>query len=563
MEWPGSAPDADVVDPPQLRIGPTGRLEASHDLADSADDRFEAVCAELGILLARRVEPVSARVLPFGREQLAMVQLRDGTDEHPTILTATAHGTSRRAAVAEAAIDAMTGGASVLAAALPSAVAEGKVRTAVVFTEGESPVRWGSADDEARLAALYAVVPQLGTFTAAAGSDTFRVLRLPGIGVSLVSDGPSAAAWVEGWFSALIHATQFALRPTSSTGLVATGRASAPLEQVSDVAKVREELEAECRRILDAAQEQARQILEAAQGEARRADEARREERERLDAVREAAALREREAAQARDQRLGVQDRRLSWRAEVDDELERVEFRRTAERARAALLEEVERERTRLLAQSRQDADVERRNAEQACAEMLASAKREAERLLRDSERARGELLGDARRESKDLRREAARARREAEGRLRDRKHEGPRREDAPWVHELLVGEARRAAEDVLHEARRTAEEIVRDAARVRQLLVEESRRAREIDLAAPMAPAPTAVRADVPGSSGHGGADARAAEVALLTAAATSVSSMASLLSRMASTPHPDRGTASGAEPEPLSDLPGLFFGA
>jgi hypothetical protein len=134
-------------------------------------------------------------------------------------------------------------------------------------------------------------------------------------------------------------------------------------------------------------------------------------------------------------------------------------------------------------------------------------------------------------------------------------------------MRELLVGEARRAAEDVLHEARRTAEEIVRDAAQVRQLLVQEARRARELDQV-PAAPAPIVhawVRADAADStrpSGQG-ADARAAEVALLTAAATSVTSMASLLSKMASPPHGVRDGAADPDAEPLSDVPGLFFGA
>ena len=60
-----------------------------------ADERFEAVCDELGILLARHVEPVSARVLPFGSEQLAMVQVLDASMEGPQLHAATARGSSQ------------------------------------------------------------------------------------------------------------------------------------------------------------------------------------------------------------------------------------------------------------------------------------------------------------------------------------------------------------------------------------------------------------------------------------------------------------------------------------
>jgi hypothetical protein len=195
MAWPAAARD-DLGVTSSVRLGLAGHVEFAPGAASAADARLESVCAELGILLARHVEPVSVRVLPFGDEQLAMVQVLDSSGDGPQLLAATARGASPSEAVAGAAVRAMTGGHNVLEAALPGAVAEGKVRSAVVFSEGDAPVRWGGAGDEARLAALYAVVPQLGSFTATTGPDTYRVLRLPGIGVALVSEGASAAAWV-------------------------------------------------------------------------------------------------------------------------------------------------------------------------------------------------------------------------------------------------------------------------------------------------------------------------------------------------------------------------------
>jgi regulator of protease activity HflC (stomatin/prohibitin superfamily) len=560
MQWPEGARDHSVGTP-QLSIGPTGRVEPTVDAAAAADDRFEAICAELGILLARRVEPVSARVLPFGREQLAMVQVLDGTQDAPTFLTAAARGSSRGVAVAEAAIDAMTGGNNVLAAALPGAVAEGKVRTAVVFAESDAPVRWGLANDEGRLAALYAVVPHLGSFTATAGADTYRVLRLPGVGVSLVSEGPSAAAWVEGWFAALIHATQFALRTAQpTTSVVSPTRSPLAADRAEDANQVLSELEGECRRILTAAQEQAAEILESARSEAAREDDERRAESVRLESLR--AELR----AVARDDvRRAPHDDDVR-RPRVDDlerareGHERAEIHRlVAERERLALLADAERERASLLAEARREADGIRRDAERDRATLLADAKREVDELLRDAERSRSSMLETTRRELDEVRHDAEKARRKAES--REGSH-GPPRGEGRWMRDVVMSEARRAADDVLREARRAAEEILRDAAEVRQRLSDEVRTLRatspvDAEVASPTV-TPREADPDLPVPTAP--PDTRAAELALVTAAAESVSAMAALLGRVATS----RGDATGDQTaEPLSDVPHLFFGA
>jgi hypothetical protein len=566
MQWPEGARDPRLVTP-QLSIGPTGRVEPTADASAAADDRFEAICAELGILLARRVEPVSARVLPFGREQLAMVQVLDGTHDAPTFLTAAARGSSRGVAVAEAAIDAMTGGNNVLAAALPGAVAEGKVRTAVVFAEGDAPVRWGLANDEGRLAALYAVVPHLGSFTATAGSDTYRVLRLPGVGVSLVSEGPSAAAWVEGWFAALIHATQFALRTAQpTTSVVAPSRAPLATERTEDATQVLSELEGECRRILTAAQEQAAEILESARVEAAREDDERRAEHARLESLRvelRAAARDDEDRRAPRDDEFlrTPRDDEFLRAPRVDDfdrtreGRERTEIHRlVAERERLALLADAERERANLLTDARREADGIRRDAERDRATLLSDAKREVDDLLRDAERARSSMLETTRRELDDVRRDAAKARRKSEWR---EDPAGPPRGEGRWMREVVMGEARRAADDVLREARRAAEEILADATEVRQRLIDETGTLRQT-LAADeeVASAPPPPQPDPTAA----GTDARAAELALVTAAAESVTAMAALLGRIAAS---NRGDATGQTTEPLSDVPHLFFGA
>lgn len=579
MQWPGGARD-DASRTPQLRLSAGGHLELA-DAADAADDRFETVCDELGILLARRVEPVSARVLPFGREQLAMVQVRDGAGQVPTIVSAAAHGSSARAAIAEAAIDAMTQGNNVLAAALPSAVAEGKVRTAVVFAEGEAPLRWGAAEDEGRLAALFAVVPQLGTFTATAGQDTYRVLRLPGIGVSLVSVGPSAAAWVEGWFAALIHATQFTLRSQPATTVVAHA-AEQPAAR-DEAAQVLAQVEEDTRRILAAAQDQARDLLAEARREAQAAANDRRSAAAELEAARAAARQRD-----EHDQLL--EDRRAVLRHDTErDRLaeEHDRLRREAEREREALraeerersaVRDAERAREAILSEARRQAELERREAERACRELLAEVRREAEALRRDAEHERAALLDEARREAEALRREttelreqAAKARRKAEDRER-RQHARRAEDDRRPARDDALREARRAADDVLHEARRAAEDIVRDAARVRQQLADDARHLRALESSVLEPPPHAWVRPAVPGVPPHLDVraasretatpdEARAAELALLTAAAESVSAMASLLGRVAArrepAPEPEQAD------EPLRDVPGLFFGA
>jgi cell division septum initiation protein DivIVA len=496
MQWPGEPARDDGTAPP-LRLGPTGYVEVAPDLASQADDRFQAVCDELGILLARRVEPVSARVLPFGTEQVAIVQLRDGADG-TELLQATGHGTSRAEAVAGAAIDAVTGGRSVLAAALPGAVAEGKVRSAVVFGEGEAPVRWGRADDEARLAALYAVVPHLGSFTATTGTDTYRVLRLPGVGVALVAEGQSAATWVDGWFAALLHATQFALRTTPTTDVVATasaagttsagttsagttsaGTTSAGTTAASTVAedpaahtaRVLEELEDECRRILSAAQDQARSIRE--------------------DAERDAASTRDRDGRTGRDRR----------RRDEADSPERLAW---ARREGDALLEDAERARATVLADARREAEAQRLETERACADLLATTKDECARL-RD----------EARRDVKHLRREAKRLRKSRPT------LPAPRATDR-W--DDVVGDARRTADDLLRDARRAADDLVRDAARTRQRLVDD---AVGQALVPPLVGGPNGLPVTP-------GLQSEQATAALLAAAAESISTMSALLARL-----------------------------
>jgi hypothetical protein len=551
MQWPEGARDPGVPTP-QLWIGPTGRVEPTDDAATAADDRFEAICTELGILLARRVEPVSARVLPFGREQLAMVQVLDGTVDAPTFLTAAARGSSRGMAVAEAAIDAMTGGNNVLAAALPGAVAEGKVRTAVVFAGSDAPVRWGLSDDEGRLAALYAVVPHLGTFTATAGADTYRVLRLPGVGVSLVSEGPSAAAWVEGWFAALIHATQFSLRTAQpTTSVVAPSRTPHVVDSAADASKVLSELEEECRRILTAAQEQAAEILQSARAEADHEDAERRREGARLEMLRAElrAATRDDEGPRAPHVDHVDRAREHRERSEID--------RLSSERERLALLTDAERERASLLAEARREAELIRRDAERDRAALLGDAKREADDLLRDAQRARTSMLDAARSELDELRHDAAKTRRKGDGARRERA-DAPHREGR-WTHEA-VGEARRAADEVLREARRAAEEIVRDAVEVRRRVVDESRQLRPTD-AASAAVAPQVVRHDDATDAREAGPSSRTAELALLTAAAESVTAMAALLGNVAATKR--AGTPGDRSDEPLSDVARLFFGA
>jgi len=406
MELPVPAPDPGS--PAPLQQAPFDPDVVATGFAGKADDRFEAVCGELGILLARRVEPVSARVLPFGSEQVAMVERLDAT---------TGGGPPPHAAV-----DAMTGGRNVLAAALPSAIAEGKVRTGVVFGDGDAPVRWGLADDEARLAALYAVVPHLGSFSATTGSDTYRVLRLPGIGVALVSEGASAATWVEGWFAALLHATRFALRTgQGSTDLVAHPTADpAGADRTHETpARVLEQLEDECRRILTAAQDQAREIREAAerdgQATARRASDP-----------------------------TGRADDRAEPPGDRDDREQLGDVRREVD----AMLGDAERARATLLADAQREADAARRAAELSCASLMADTQARCEALVKDARRE----AKSSRRRAKKLRLETTRVREAAPGRE-------ARRDD-------VLGAARRSADDLLHDARRTADDVLHDARR-------------------------------------------------------------------------------------------------
>jgi hypothetical protein len=527
MELPEQAPDSGGSAPP-LRLGPAGRVEVAPDFAAQADERFGAVCDELGILLARRVEPVSARVLPFGTEQLAMVQVLDASMDGPQLHAATAHGTSRAAAVADATVSAVTGGQNVLAAALPSAVAEGKVRTAVVFGDGDAPVRWGLADDESRLAALYAVVPHLGSFTATTGSDTYRVLRLPGIGVALVSEGASAATWVEGWFAALLHATQFALRTQQApTDLVATMAPTRPDAGDMTPAHVLEQLEGECRRILAAAQDQAREIREAA----------------------------ERDAAGAK----GATPPSAGTPVDAPADEDVTAALATARKEIDALLGDAERARAMLLADAQREAESVRRAAAQ-----------EREALAADTRRTCEALLKDARREAKSLRRDAKKLREDA-ARTRDglRRRRKRRRDAKPAQRGDQRGadtlrdslrDARRTADDLLHDAQRAADEMIRDAARIRQRLLDEATRlpagpGLQGVAMAPSAQVPTPVAAPAR-SVAASPEEARLAALALLGAAVESVGALSSLL-RAAAT---ESGTAPG---DPHKDLPGLYFGA
>jgi cell division septum initiation protein DivIVA len=520
MELPEQAPESGDSAPP-LRLGAAGRVEVAPDFATQADERFEAVCDELGILLARHVEPVSARVLPFGSEQLAMVQVLDASKDGPELHAATARGTSRAMAVADAAVSAVTGGQNVLAAALPSAVAEGKVRTAVVFGEGDAPVRWGLADDEARLAALYAVVPHLGSFTASTGPDTYRVLRLPGIGVALVSEGASAASWVEGWFAALLHATQFALRTQQTpTDLVATAPPAPEVDGDLTPARVLEQLEDECRRILAAAQDQAREIREAAERDA-------------------AGAVVHPPNDDVRDEHTAAPT--TTSRSDADALLG------DAERARAAILADAQREAASIRQSSTQESESLLADTRRTCEAMLKAARREAKSLRRDAKR---------------LREEAARVR---EGLRRRRKRSDAARKERPSsgsdAYRVTLRDARRTADDLLHDSRRTADDLLRDAHRAADEMIRDASRIRQrlLDETTQVAPAHAGgadARTPQPPPSTASPDEARVAALALLGAAAESVSALSSLL-RAASEP-------SGATPgDPRKDLPGLYYGA
>ena len=421
--------------------------------------------------------------------------------------------------VPDAPVAVVTTRPSVLASALPSAVAEGKVRTAVVFEDGGAPVRWGVADDEARLAALYAVVPHLGSFTATTGADTYRVLRLPGIGVALVSEGAAAATWVEGWFAALLHATQFALRiqPPTTDLVAAPGVATG--EDAVTPAQVLEQLEDECRRILATAQEQAREIREAA----------------------------ERDVARAEPPPATPREERPALRDEVDE-----------------LLADAERARATLLADAAREAEQLRRVAAEERATLLAEAERRAVTMLEDATREAKVLRRDAKR----LRREAARLRdglhkRKVKRTRRDRGRSTSRRDDertSSGTTDVLRA-ARRTADDLLHDAQRAADDLIRDAARTRQRLLDEVTRLPAPPVVAPVAAvgAPVPAPASTPDTVGVSASpeEARLAALALLGAAAESVTALSALLKAAADA----GGTA--ASGDPLRDLPGLYYGA
>ena len=469
MKWPDRERDAPHGDA-HLWLDASGRLGVPPDYVTQADDRFEAVCEELGILLARRVEPVSARVLPFGTEQLAMVQLKDpsaGSEVH----AATARGASPAAAVAGAAINAVTGGRNVLAAALPGAVAQGKVRTAVVFSDGEAPVRWGLPDDETRLASLYAIVPHLGSFTATTDNDTYRVLRLPGIGVALVSEGQSAAAWVEGWFAALLQATQFALRATATPTEVVAVRGEEPPATANladgQGAMALQAVEEECRRILAVAQEEAREIRESAEREARERTEVRRAAAEpHGETVHHASVPTSRESPHGAASTLPPDSpwrRSDEHRAPVDaaSTVEPTPHDEPAPRDEASQRQVAAQD---VAAQDVAAQDVAARTT------LLAEAAREAERILRDAERTRSAVVAEAVREGERVLAEAERTRASA-------------RDDAMRGAEALLREAERTRSTLLTEAKREADGIVRDADRMRTTLLSDATRDAEVTL--------------------------------------------------------------------------------
>ena len=543
------APGTDVRRRPEpRRSDPSGLVELAPDVAAQADDRFEAVCAELGILLARHVEPVSARVLPFGSEQLAMVQLLDASTDGRAPARRDRPGHVARGG-RRGCGDRRGDGWPRRARRPPCRAPSPRARSAraVVFRDGDAPVRWGGADDEARLAALYAVVPHLGSFTATTGADTYRVLRLPGIGVALVSEGPSAAAWVEGWFAALLHATQFALRvERPSTGVAPAAPPVAPTDPAeAHAARVLEALEAECRRILVAAEDQASEIR--------------------------AAAARDAEGLAARWPGTDRPDE--TPRIERDD----TSGTRLADARREAdtILKEAERARAALLSDAQREVDLLRRDMERTCATLLADAKRECEAMTREAERLRTAMLADARREVDELRRDGD-VRRPAPPAyvVHDEWRPDPRHSS-----DALVAEARRAAEDLLREARRTADDLVRDAARDRDRLFDEVRRTSElareelhraawsrVEHGTPPGPAaPAATPAPVTD-------EAQSAALALLRAAADSIAVMNATLGAAGTTataaPKEPAGEPADVErPRPGSKkhrkAEGLFFGA
>ncbi len=397
------------------------------------------------------------------------------------------------------------------------------------------------------------------------------MLRLPGIGVALVSEGPSAAAWVEGWFAALLHATQFALRSTPpATSVVASPAPSdQQVEEVLDggAARVLEALEEECRRILTAAQDQASDIRESA--------------------ARDAEALAARWPAGGREDETPPTD--------LDEEADRAARQAEMKRESDAMLKDAERAGAALLADAQREIDLLRRDMERTCATMLADTKRECDALTREAERSSAAMLADARRDADELRRDTESVRRTAS---LPPPYVAPREEwqrpDTRVAADTLLAEARRSAEDLLREARHTAEDIAREAARDRDRLFDELRRTHEHALReelqraqwsrrdpeppAPVqvvqAPAPAQVASQpvVPVASD----ESRVAALALLGAAAESVAAMTVLLGRAAAAggPTPTAGPtgapsapAEEAEAEAavaaLKDLPGLFFGA
>jgi vacuolar-type H+-ATPase subunit H len=587
MAWPGGSRDEPAV-ASGVRLGSHGHLEVAPGAAAAADARLESVCAELGILLARHVEPVSVRVLPFGDEQLAMVQLLDASLDAPQLHAATARGASPSEAVAGAAVRAMTGGHNVLEAALPGAVAEGKVRSAVVFSEGDAPVRWGQAGDEARLAALYAVVPQLGSFTATTGGETYRVLRLPGIGIALVSEGASAAAWVEGWFSALVHATQFALRSTQrSTSVVSTSRATdeRPVRDEAPESSASESSASESSASESSASEASASMLERAEAERRRLLEAAQREADEIRSAAERDAKRWRKAQRKEVRRKGGTDAEVPRHPMGPERSPRLDD--TAVEGER-LLREAERVRDRLLADARREVDALRRETERACETLLNETRRECEELRREAERTRTTMIADANRHAADQRRDAEQARRDAEA-LRAAPqpagHADARGEPFERRHRAddVVREARRAADDLLHDARRTAEEIVRDATRTRERLADAhaslSRASREgearhepshawvreeprgVAATPPVVTDASEHSPPTPGQVAPSAEEARLAAMALLAAAAESIAAMSVILGRTAGAQGAPAQTAD--KTDPFEDVPGLFFGA
>jgi cell division septum initiation protein DivIVA len=452
------------------------------------DERFKDLCADFGILLANEVKPVPARILPFGTEQSAMVRSLDRSSGVPKF---------QLGGLGESALSSSES-RDVLAASIPSTVVEGKIRTGIVFLDGQPPVRWGQQFDEGRLASLFGVVSHLGSFSATTSNDTYRVLRLPGIGVSVVSEGTASASWIEGWFTALLCATELTLRreAASSGALVAVEpgqgpeppsthaeasvqaltpplktpasepMASAPAESVAASVGARAPSQP-----LGASVEEARaELLAVAQHEAH---ELRRE----ADVLRRQTSELQRDAERIRDEII----------AAAQLEAERVLH--DAERIRDEIIEAATLQATQL----QRDAERVLRDAERIRDEIIEAVTLKATQLQRDAERIRDEIIRAAKRDAKKLRRDAKRSREELpEQRRTPQPPAAPLFSEDRLYAERSIAEMERTAADLLHdaerssrsmleEARREVKQMLRDTTRHQDAMIAEARRSAEM----------------------------------------------------------------------------------